>query len=168
MDSWVSLANISLSPCFHFFWVYTLVNGRRVCRLFLLWASVLGKDTKKNLRSYPLQGNLLQGKKEQNTKSWTRLSPEPIRRTKKTPHKRGGPCQGRQMALESWDTKFLKPGHLHNSWGSWLTAAGYVTRCSTMHVFPIIQLIIIRCMYSWDIYEQLMSPIATKGYFSTG
>ena len=50
---------------------------------FLLWASVLGKDTKKNLRSYPLQGNLLQqGKKEKDTKSWTRLSPEPTQRTK--------------------------------------------------------------------------------------
>ena len=118
MDSWVSLANISLSPCFHFFWVYTLVKGRRVCRLFLLWASVLGKDTEKNLRSYPLQGNLLQGKKEQDTKNWTQLSPEPIQRTKRTPHKRGGPCQGRQMALEGWGEEFLRQGHLHNPGGS--------------------------------------------------
>ena len=35
------------------------VSGRRVWRPFLLWASVLGKDAKKNLRSCPLQESLL-------------------------------------------------------------------------------------------------------------
>ena len=35
------------------------VSRRRVWRPFLLWASVLGKDAKKNLRSCPLQESLL-------------------------------------------------------------------------------------------------------------
>ena len=28
-----------------------------------------------------------------------------------------------------------------------------------MHILPIIQSVIIRCMYSWNIYKQLMSPM---------
>ena len=30
-----------------------------------------------------------------------------------------------------------------------------------MHILPIIQSVIIRCMYSWNIYKQLMSPIGS-------
>ena len=36
-----------------------------------------------------------------------------------------------------------------------------------VHVLPIIQSVIIGCMYSQNIYEHLMSPVATKGYLRT-
>jgi len=147
--------------------VRVLVEGG-IWRLFLCWASVLGKD-KEESKILPIAREFIINNERKNRlqrmgHDWT-----PTQRTnRKTPQERGVPCLGRQMALEGWDTEFLKPGYFHNPWGSWLTAAGYITKCSTTHVFPIIQLVIIRCMYEWDIYEQLMSPIATKGYFSTG
>ena len=50
---------------------------------------------------------------------------------------------------------------------SWLTAAGYITRCSTVACPSITQSVITRCMYSWNIYEQLINPMATEGCFST-
>ena len=34
------------------------------------------------------------------------------------------------------------------------------------HARPI--KVIIKCMHSWNTYEQLKSPVAAKGYFSTG
>ena len=36
-----------------------------------------------------------------------------------------------------------------------------------VHVLPIIQSVILRCMHSWNIYEHLMSTMATKDYLST-
>ena len=69
------------------------------------------------------------------------------------------------VAQEGWGTEFLRQSHLHNpgvvDWQSSLTVAGYIRRCSTMHILPIIQSVIIRCMYSWNIYKQLMSPIGS-------
>ena len=47
-----------------------------------------------------------------------------------------------------------------------MTATGDITRGFTAHVFPKIQSVIISCMYSYNIYEQL-SPMVTKGYIST-
>ena len=60
-------------------------------------------------------------------------------------------------------TEFLRQIHLHNpgvvDWQSSLTVAGYIRRCSTMHILPIIQSVIIRCMYSWRIFKRLMRPM---------
>ena len=44
--------------------IRTIIHWRGIWRPFLLWASVLSKDTKKNLRSYLLQESLLTIRKE--------------------------------------------------------------------------------------------------------
>ena len=61
------------------FWGISVSGG--VWRPFLSWASVLGKDTKKNLRSYLLQESLLKTRKE---------------RTERTLQEIDGPGQGRK------------------------------------------------------------------------
>ena len=55
---------------------------------------------------------------------------------------------------------FCIAGRFFTDWA--MTATGSITRCSTVHVLPIIQSFVIRCMYSWNIYEQLMNPVAAK------
>ena len=73
-------------------------------------------------------------------------------RTERTPQGRAGLSQERHWRQNDEEWGFLKTRLLHihlggQDWQFWLTAASYITTGSIAHVFPIIQSIIIRCMY---------------------
>ena len=94
------------------------VSGRRVWRPFLLWASVLGMDAKKNLRSCLLQQRLLTIRKERTGCKELVATEHTQRKNKENSVRERWAMPREANALEGWDPEFSSQDHLHNPGGS--------------------------------------------------
>ena len=63
---------------------------------------------------------------------------------------------GEAVAPEGCSTEFLRQGYLHNPRGLLIDSFWLYNKIFYPPVFLIIQSTLIRCMYSWNIYEKLM------------
>ena len=122
--------------------------------------------TQRRISSYLLPRKLINNKERKN-RSWRDGHDWAHRKEEQRGHFKGEMGHaGEAMAPEGCSTEFLRQGYLHNPGGLLIDSCRLYNKILYPPVFLIIQSTLIRCMYSWSIYEQLMSPVTTKGYFS--
>ena len=105
---------------------------------------------------YLLQESLLTIRKERTSLKEMDMTEHTERKNREDASRERWAMPGEAVAPEGCSTEFLRQGYLHNPGGLLIDSFWLYNKIIYPPVFLIIQSTLIKCMYSWNIYEQLM------------